>query len=101
MRARHALFGLLAGEAEGELLFGHRRACARAAWLATAAKRRRCGSAQGRRWTGTGWEPPGAAAHAIGHFALADLPGAGLVLFGGLTVKVLESADNWVLRCAP
>ena len=60
----------------------------------------RLGEGASWRWTGTTWSPADAAEPAVGHFALADLPGTGVVLFGGLTAQTIESDETWVLRCS-
>ena len=59
----------------------------------------RLGEGASWRWTGTTWSPGDAAEPALGRFALAELPGTGLSLFGGLTSKGVESDETWVLRC--
>jgi hypothetical protein len=60
----------------------------------------RFGEGEGWGWTGSKWMPVGAAPQALSHFSIADLPGLGLVLFGGLTAKAVESDQTWVLQCA-
>lgn len=61
----------------------------------------RFGEGESWRWVGDAWMAAGAAPQALGHFSIAELPGVGLALFGGLTAKVIESEQTWLLRCDP
>ena len=66
----------------------------------TTARTLRLGEGASWRWAGTTWSPGDAAEPAVGHFAVAELPGAGSLLFGGLTSKAIESDETWLLRCS-
>ena len=59
----------------------------------------RLGMGQSWSWVGTAWAGAGAAEPALSHFVVADLPGTGVVLFGGLSSQVVENDTTWVRRC--